>query len=74
MLVPFRYYLLTVKQIYNSNLKCLSLKKATFDAGARFGGKGGGTMNIPPPPPGYAPNAAQIAAMKGQPVIILKNI
>lgn len=25
-------------------------------------------MSIPPPPPGYAPNAAQMAAMKGQPV------
>lgn len=25
-------------------------------------------MSIPPPPPGYAPNAAQIAAMKGQTV------
>lgn len=44
------------------------LQKGIYDSGARFNGKGGGTMSIPPPPPGYAPNAAQMAAMKGQPV------
>lgn len=44
-------------------------QKATYDSGARFSGKGGASMSIPPPPPGYAPNAAQMAAMKGQTVI-----
>lgn len=39
---------------------------AVFDAGARFNGKG--PVNIPPPPPGYMPNAAQVAAMQGQSV------
>jgi len=34
-----------------------------FDAGARFGT--GSTANIPPPPPGVAPNAAQMAQMQG---------
>lgn len=41
---------------------------ATYDAGARFGGKGGGSISIPPPPPGYAPTAAQLASMNGQTV------
>ncbi|XP_077507107.1 uncharacterized protein LOC144116263 isoform X1 [Amblyomma americanum] len=38
-----------------------------FDAGARF------THNkpaIPPPPPGVPPNAAQLAAMQGNPVVL----
>ncbi|XP_070536494.1 DAZ-associated protein 2-like isoform X1 [Ptychodera flava] len=39
-----------------------------FDAGARFGA--GATANIPPPPPGTAPNAAQMAQMQGQNVQI----
>lgn len=43
-----------------------------FDSGARFG-PGSGQAIIPPPPPGYAPNPAQIAAMQGQPVIMDKK-
>lgn len=39
---------------------------AIYDAGARFNGKG--PVTIPPPPPGYLPNAAQVAAMQGQTV------
>lgn len=42
---------------------------AIYDAGARFNGK---APVIPPPPPGYLANAAQVAAMQGQPVIILR--
>ncbi|XP_076091344.1 uncharacterized protein LOC143063223 [Mytilus galloprovincialis] len=38
-----------------------------FDSGARFDGIA--QPNIPPPPPGYAPNAAQYAQMQGQTVI-----
>ncbi|TNM86775.1 hypothetical protein fugu_007005 [Takifugu bimaculatus] len=34
-----------------------------FDAGARF--TAGSGVNIPPPPPGHPPNAAQLAAMQG---------
>jgi len=45
---------------------------AMFDAGARFN-KAGSTVNVPPPPPGYAPNAAQIASMNGQPVALEKQ-
>ncbi|CAM9281152.1 DAZ-associated protein 2 [Lampetra fluviatilis] len=39
-----------------------------FDAGARFGN--GSMPNVPPPPPGYAPNAAQMASMQGQTVVM----
>ncbi|XP_076456274.1 uncharacterized protein LOC143290582 [Babylonia areolata] len=38
-----------------------------FDAGARF--DGGAPANIPPPPPGCPPNAAQMAAMQGHTVV-----
>jgi hypothetical protein len=38
-----------------------------FDAGARFDGVA--QPNIPPPPPGCAPNAAQLAVMRGQNVV-----
>jgi len=34
-----------------------------YDAGARF--NSGAGMNVPPPPPGCMPNAAQISAMHG---------
>lgn len=39
-----------------------------FDAGARF--DGAAQPNIPPPPPGCAPNAAQMAVLQGQSVIV----
>jgi len=39
-----------------------------FDAGARFDGLA--RPGIPPPPPGVAPNAAQLAAMQGHNVVI----
>lgn len=39
-----------------------------FDAGARFDGIARPT--VPPPPPGVAPNAAQMAAMQGQNVVL----
>lgn len=42
---------------------------AIFDAGARFNGK---APVIPPPPPGYLPNAAQVAAMQGQAVCVTR--
>ncbi|KAL3836133.1 hypothetical protein ACJMK2_021583 [Sinanodonta woodiana] len=38
-----------------------------FDAGARFDGIA--QPRIPPPPPGVAPNAAQLAAMQGHTVV-----
>lgn len=40
--------------------------QGSFDPGARF--NSGATVNIPPPPPGYAPNAAQAASSQGQSV------
>jgi len=43
-----------------------------FDAGARFDGVA--QPRIPPPPPGVAPNAAQLALMKGQaPTVIAQK-
>lgn len=38
-----------------------------FDAGARFTHS---KPSIPPPPPGVPPNAAQLAAMQGNPVVL----
>lgn len=40
-----------------------------FDAGARF--MPGQPVNIPPPPPGVAPNAAQLAAMQQNATVVL---
>uniref|UniRef100_A0A0B6ZAL6 DAZ-associated protein 2 n=1 Tax=Arion vulgaris TaxID=1028688 RepID=A0A0B6ZAL6_9EUPU len=40
---------------------------AHFDSGARFDGIA--THNIPPPPPGCAPNAAQLAVAQGGTVV-----
>ncbi|XP_075708051.1 DAZ-associated protein 2 isoform X2 [Rhinoderma darwinii] len=42
-----------------------------FDAGARFGA--GSSTNLPPPPPGCPPNAAQLAAMQGANVIVTQR-
>lgn len=38
-----------------------------FDPGARFMSP---QVNIPPPPPGVAPNAAQLAILRGQKVVL----
>ena len=42
-----------------------------FDAGARFDGRS--RPAIPPPPPGVAPNAAQLAAQNGAQVLATKQ-
>ncbi|XP_056418641.1 DAZ-associated protein 2 isoform X2 [Hyla sarda] len=42
-----------------------------FDSGARFGA--GSSGNVPPPPPGCPPNAAQLAAMQGANVIVTQR-
>lgn len=41
--------------------------KGAFDPGARFDHVS--QPSIPPPPPGVAPNAAQMAAMQGHNVV-----
>ena len=43
-------------------------EQGRFDSGARFNGKGGAEVRIPPPPPGVAANSAQLAAQNGQAV------
>uniref|UniRef100_A0A182KAK5 DAZ-associated protein 2 n=1 Tax=Anopheles christyi TaxID=43041 RepID=A0A182KAK5_9DIPT len=57
-------------QVYQTPI--YPVQGAMFDAGARFG-KQGGQPTIPPPPPGIAPNAAQMASMHGQQVMIAKK-
>lgn len=42
-----------------------------FDAGARF--DGASRPNIPPPPPGCAPNAAQLAAAQGCQLVVTQR-
>lgn len=42
-----------------------------YDAGARFDGLS--AQVIPPPPPGYAPNPSQMAALQGQNVILTQR-
>merc|ERR1712189_118816 len=44
------------------------MQAGAYDPGARFGA--GATHNVPPPPPGVMPNAAQAAASQGQPVFM----
>lgn len=44
---------------------------AVFDSGARFNKNG--PVTVPPPPPGYMPNQAQVAAMNGQSVHVQKG-
>lgn len=68
---PIQVRTAQIKWDSSSHKYCYSFsQKGIYDSGARFNGKGGGSMSIPPPPPGYAPNAAQMAAMKGQPVSV----
>ncbi|XP_052871052.1 DAZ-associated protein 2 [Anopheles bellator] len=57
-------------QVYQTQM--YPVQGAMYDAGARFG-KSGGAPTIPPPPPGIAPNAAQMATMQGQPVVMTKK-
>ncbi|XP_059812088.1 DAZ-associated protein 2 [Hypanus sabinus] len=61
--MPVRYY--AVPQVFPPHSTVVV--EGAFDAGARFGA--GATANLPPPPPGCPPNAAQIAAMQGSNVI-----
>uniref|UniRef100_A0A2K5SBU6 DAZ-associated protein 2 n=1 Tax=Cebus imitator TaxID=2715852 RepID=A0A2K5SBU6_CEBIM len=54
--IPMAYY--PVGPIYPAG--STGLVEGEYDAGARFG-----AGNIPPPPPGCPPNAAQLAVMQG---------
>ncbi|EDO37623.1 predicted protein [Nematostella vectensis] len=46
------------------------ISQGTFDPGARFGPGTGASPNVPPPPPGCMPTAAQVAASQGQSVVM----
>ncbi|KAJ8258951.1 hypothetical protein COCON_G00179630 [Conger conger] len=61
--VPMAYYPMGPVYAPGSTV----LIEGGFDAGARFGPGG---ANIPPPPPGHIPNAAQLAAMQGANVMM----
>ncbi|XP_009880731.1 PREDICTED: DAZ-associated protein 2 [Charadrius vociferus] len=65
--VPMAYY--PVGPVYPPGSTVLV--EGGFDAGARFGA--GGTANIPPPPPGCPPNAAQLAVMQGANVLVTQR-
>ncbi|KAF6339175.1 DAZ associated protein 2 [Rhinolophus ferrumequinum] len=62
--VPMAYY--PVGPIYPPGSTVLV--EGGYDAGARFGA-GATAGNIPPPPPGCPPNAAQLAVMQGANVL-----
>ncbi|XP_074835845.1 DAZ-associated protein 2 [Carettochelys insculpta] len=65
--VPMAYY--PVGPVYPPGSAVLV--EGAFDAGARFGA--GATTNLPPPPPGCPPNAAQLAALQGANVLVTQR-
>ncbi|XP_067880614.1 DAZ-associated protein 2 isoform X2 [Heterodontus francisci] len=65
--IPIQYY--AVPQVFSPSSTVVM--DGGFDAGARFGA--GATANLPPPPPGCPPNAAQIAAVQGGNVIVTQR-
>ncbi|XP_078393609.1 DAZ-associated protein 2 [Cetorhinus maximus] len=65
--MPMRYY--AVPHVFSPS--STMVMNGGFDAGARFGA--GATANLPPPPPGCPPNAAQIAALQGGNVVITQR-
>lgn len=63
--IPMAYY--PLGPIYPPDSTVLV--EGGYDAGARFGA-GATAGNIPPPPPGCPPNAAQLAVMQGANVLV----
>lgn len=66
--IPMAYY--PVGPIYPPGSAVLV--EGGYDAGARFGA-GATAGNIPPPPPGCPPNAAQLAVMQGANVLVTQR-
>lgn len=66
--IPMAYY--PVSPIYPPGSAVLV--EGGYDAGARFGA-GAAAGNIPPPPPGCPPNAAQLAVMQGANVLVTQR-
>ncbi|EPY75155.1 DAZ-associated protein 2 isoform a [Camelus ferus] len=66
--IPMAYY--PVGPIYPPGSTVLV--EGGYDAGARFGA-GATAGNIPPPPPGCPPNAAQLAVMQGANVLVTQR-
>ncbi|XP_006888113.1 PREDICTED: DAZ-associated protein 2-like isoform X3 [Elephantulus edwardii] len=66
--IPMAYY--PVGPIYPPGSAVLM--EGGYDAGARFGA-GATAGNIPPPPPGCPPNAAQLAVMQGANVLVTQR-
>ncbi|XP_055939920.1 DAZ-associated protein 2-like isoform X2 [Argiope bruennichi] len=62
-------YLPQLTQVYSARPGTVYVPAAAaYDAGARFDGHA--MPIVPPPPPGVAPNAAQLAMMQGNPVVL----
>lgn len=62
-------YLPQLTQVYSPRPGAVYVPAAaTYDASARFDGHA--VPVVPPPPPGVAPNAAQLAMMQGNPVVL----
>uniref|UniRef100_A0A8D0WU62 DAZ-associated protein 2 n=1 Tax=Sus scrofa TaxID=9823 RepID=A0A8D0WU62_PIG len=66
--IPMAYY--PVGPIYPPGSTVLV--EGGYDTGARFGA-GATAGNIPPPPPGCPPNAAQLAVMQGANVLVTQR-
>ncbi|XP_051915541.1 DAZ-associated protein 2 isoform X2 [Hippocampus zosterae] len=65
--VPLAYYPMGAVYPPGSTV----MVEGAFDAGARF--TAGSSVSIPPPPPGHAPNAAQLAAMQGANMVMTQR-
>ncbi|XP_015922132.1 DAZ-associated protein 2 isoform X1 [Parasteatoda tepidariorum] len=62
-------YLPQLTQVYSPRPGTVYVPAAAaYDASARFDGHS--MPVVPPPPPGVAPNAAQLAMMQGNPVVL----
>ncbi|XP_044535764.1 DAZ-associated protein 2 isoform X3 [Gracilinanus agilis] len=66
--VPLAYY--PLGHVYPPGSTVLV--DGAYDPGARFGA-GATAGNIPPPPPGCPPNAAQLAVMQGANVLVTQR-
>ncbi|XP_036328391.1 DAZ-associated protein 2 [Rhagoletis pomonella] len=67
------YVTATAPATFNTTQAVKEPHVLSLAAGAKIRTTATGAVSIPPPPPGYAPTAAQYAAMQGQPVVLKKT-